>query len=228
MDRIAWIIELERHPAGKEREMLTQEEQAKARKIQADLARNLDTLRADTMLSAAGRAAKMATAVLAAREDMASLRAASDARAEAAQAKAYKAAFGISKTDATGDRAYRDGLAASVPDHAVAGWMLSAAIARGDTTAIVALAEYAWSRRDDPLAGDVWDSIVGQAAGSSPVLDASLVALRSASEPDKVARFKDRIATQVLQPRDLQGSLEFLARGAAPRAGSPAFRATAS
>jgi hypothetical protein len=208
--------------------MLTPEEQATANRIQADLVQQLDKARSDTSLSGTGRAAKMASAVLAAREDMASLRRASDAREAGARSAAYKAAFGISRTDPAGDRAYRDSLAASVPDHAAAGRMLTAAIARGDATAVAALAEYAWSRRDDPLAGDVWDGIVGQAAGTSPGLDASLVALRSASEPDKVARFKDRVSTQVLQPRDLQGSLEFLARGAAPRAGSPASRATAA
>jgi hypothetical protein len=197
--------------------MLTSDEQATARRIQADLARSLDKLRADTTLSASGRDAKMANTVLAARNDMASLRAKSDQRATAAQEKAYRAAFGISRTDPAGDRAYRDGLAASVPDHDAAGRMLTAAIARGDTTAVIALTEYAWARRDDPLSGPSFDGLVAQAAGSSLDLDVKLVALRDAIEPDKVARFQDRINTQIPQPSDLRGSLEVLARGAAPR-----------
>ena len=205
--------------------MLNDAETQEAARIQARLQEKLAALDANTDLAPRGRDRLRARALLDAQNTLRTLREQSDAREKAAFDKAYKDAFGLSLERPGEDRQLRAELAANPPDAIEAGKRMVNALAIGDSTLARALAQIAYEHRNDSPGGDAWVGVAELYGGSSPAVDKLMAAVFAAgAQPHKLDRFRDKVATEIQVPSDLQrGSLAAMAAdddGPAPAPGA--------
>jgi hypothetical protein len=189
--------------------MLVQDERERANGIQMGLRDQLAGIDVDRDLTPRARDRLKAQAVLVARGRMAALREASDEHHTREQRNAYYRAFGIDPKRSAEDRAYRDQLAANPPSAAEAQRMMAQAQARGDTLAQRALAELAWNNRRDPT--QYWVGVLnlyGDANGQQALAITDLIIY---DDPNKQERFRDKMYTEIMQPRELAGDLKMIA-----------------
>jgi hypothetical protein len=200
--------------------MLNQNELKEAAQIRATMDRRLAQIAASRDLTPRAVARERAKAILAARDAMSAIRQRNAERTAGEQEKAYRQAFGIRPDRSGEDRAYRDSLSARAPSYDEAGTMYRQAVARGDELAQTALAEYAWSQRDNPLDGHAWvDGILQPYGESRPEYDSAIVTMLSAERPDRMDQLRDKVMTEIAQPSDLHGDLRTLAADDAEAAG---------
>lgn len=198
--------------------MLNNAEVVQATAIRSELARKLAQIGATQGITRREADRRKAQAVLAAREEMRELRAGSNDRSSEEAAKSYKACFGIRPDRSAEDRAYRDSLAAQELSATDASRLMAQAIMRGDELAQTALAEYAWNAHHDPVSGKSFIPVLESYADAG--YGDALNALASLSEPSKIDRFTDKVATEISQPSDLPGNLDYLARDDEPTEGA--------
>jgi len=191
--------------------MLFDSEIQEAGQIRAKLAKRLEQIGATQGITKREADRQRARAILAARGEMAELRGKSDERIAGDTAKAYRAAFGIRPDRSAEDRAYRDSLVANKTDAPTARALMAQAVARGDDVAMTALAEYAWQHHGEPMEGKAWIPILETYGESSDAYRNALGTLVSLTSPDKISRFQDKLATEITQPSDLVGNLDYLA-----------------
>lgn len=155
----------------------------------------LQALEANTDLTLRGRDRQRARALIEAQNATRALRERSDARNQEAFARAYRDAFGLDQMRSAEDRALRAELASA----AAAGELgpveaqqkMQGALAIGDSLVARALAQLAYEHRNDELGADAWVAV---------------------AEPSKLARFRDKVATEIAIPPDLQrGNLTAIA-----------------
>ena len=193
--------------------MLNDAETQEAARIQARLQEKLAALDANTDLAPRGRDRLRARALLDAQNTLRTLREQSDAREKAAFDKAYKDAFGLSLERPGEDRQLRAELAANPPDAIEAGKRMVNALAIDDKYMARALAQIAFDHRMDELGGEAWIGVAELYGGSAPAVDKLMSAVFAAGAvPAKLDRFRDKVATEVQVPSDLQrGSLAAIA-----------------
>lgn len=192
--------------------MLNQQELQEASAVRAKMDRRLAQVSASRDLTPRAVARERAKAIIEAREGMSAIRQRSAERTAGEQAKAYRAAFGIRPDRAGEDREYRDSLAVRGIGLGEARAMFAQAVARGDELAQTALAEYAWSQRDNPLDGHAWvDGILQPYGESRPEYDSAIVTMLGAEHPDRMEQLREKVATEIAQPSDLRGDLQALA-----------------
>jgi hypothetical protein len=193
--------------------MLNQQEQVEAETIQATLRAKLEAAAAAADITPRGRDRLRARAVIEAQTAIRELRARSDARVQAAFDKAYREAFGLSLERSAEDRALRAELAANPPGAVEAQQRLAAALAIGDHLQARALAQLAFEHRNDELGADAWMVVAEQYGASAPTADRLMAAVFDAgTEPSKMDKFRDKAATDILVPADLQrGNLAAIA-----------------
>jgi hypothetical protein len=199
--------------------MLDNEERAEAAQIQAGLARRLDAARRDQTITSRERQRRQAKAVLAARGDMSTLRQKSADRETAVQQKAYRALFGIRPDKSAEDRAYRDSLAARDLSATEACALYDQAVARRDDLAMTALAELAWQHSGDEMGGPAWHPIL-DAFRTEPRMEDAMVSLVELANPGRLDKLRDKMTTDIQQPSDLPGNLDWLAGDAEQDAGA--------
>ena len=197
--------------------MLNDAETQEAARIQARLQAKLQALEANTDLTLRGRDRQRARALIEAQNATRALRERSDARNQEAFARAYRDAFGLDQMRSAEDRALRAELASA----AAAGELgpveaqqrMQGALAIGDSLVARALTQIAFEHRNDELGADAWVAVAEMYGGSAPAVDKVLSAVFDASaEPSKLDRFRDKVATEIAIPPDLQrGSLAAIA-----------------
>jgi hypothetical protein len=174
--------------------------------------RRLTQIIGSSDLTDRARARERARAILDARDAMSAIRTRSDERTAAEFATAYRQAFGLRPDRSAEDRAYRDSLAARDIGPTEAQALFAQAQARGDELAKTALAEYAWTRKDNPLDGKAWvDAVLQPYGDSNSSYDKAIMTLIGIGNPDRMTQFRDKTATEITQPSDLRGDLRALA-----------------
>jgi hypothetical protein len=198
------------------KQMLIESEVNQANQIRNRLQRQLDMAMGNRDLNLRARNRIRATAILDARSDMAALRAASDAREQEAFSKAYREAFGLDQARSAEDRALRAELAAANLGPSEARTRMTQALAIGDTLQARALAAVAWEHQQDEMGGRAWNDVLADYSDSSPNVERQManLVIFSGTGNDKIARFQDKLYTEVPQPSDLPGNLDYLASDA--------------
>ena len=193
--------------------MLNDAETQEAARIQARLQAKLQALEANTDLTLRGRDRQRARAILDDRAAMRGLREQSDAREQEAFSRAYREAFGLDQTRSAEDRALRAELAAADIGPVEAQQRMASALAIGDTLQARALAQLAYKNRNSELGGDAWIGVMEMYGGSAPAADRVMTnVLAAGGTASKLDRFRDKVATEIQAPPDLQrGSLESIA-----------------
>jgi hypothetical protein len=209
--------------------VLTQEEQQKAAEIQSRLTGVLDQIRADSGLNDRERQRQLARATLAAQNLMRELRSSSTARAEYARKTAYVGCFGIDPDYAADERTIRAALTREQPGPVEISARMEAALRVEDITEAKVIAEYAFSRRDDPLGGDSFRGTLDSFANYHPTIRAAMIKLAEVSSgdgdsgSDRLARMSDKLATEIGVPPEIQhGDLNSYAADDVPAAAQPA------
>lgn len=203
--------------------MLNDQEREQAGQIHETMRQKLNAARADVTVTKRERDRRIAKAVLSAKAALAELHTRSALRDQGEQAKAYRQLFGLDRTRAAEDRAYRDSLAARNLSAADAISLYHQAQARGDKLAMTALAELAWSNSGDEFGGDAWHPILDHYTASTTVNTVSMGELVQLVNPDRLEQMRDKLLFEVVQPTDITGNLEYLASDAeTPPAVGPA------
>ena len=197
--------------------MLADQEREAAQTIQQALRMVLDGYRNSRELTPRARQRGMAQAILAAREKMAQLRAASAEREEGERRTAYLAAFGIDPTRSAEERALRTDITAAAPGAVETAAQMAQALRVGDLLHAKAIAAYAFDRRNDEMGGDAFRDVLDSYAGHSEGLTRQMTALASLDDDigqsgaAKLARLGDKLIVEIQQPSDLPGNIGALA-----------------
>jgi len=206
--------------------MLIEREVQQAREIQETLRNQLVAWRADGELTDRARRRGMARAVLAARDQLSGLRKASAAREEGERRKAYQEAFGIDQARSAEERALRSDIESASPSAVDTRARMVQALRIGDLLQAKVLAAYSFDRRNDEFGGDHFRDTLDMYAGHSDGLTRQMTNLAifdadsGNSGPAKLQRLTDKLITEVPQPSDLPGSLEFMAADDQPEPGN--------
>lgn len=204
--------------------VLIDRERQQIQEIQAGLASELDSLRGTQGLAPRERQRRMARAVLSARASLSEVREASDEREAGEQRKAYTEAFGIDPGRAAEERTLRRELAAGSPRPVEVRDSMEEALRIGDDLAAKVLAAYSWDHRNDEIGSDAFRGILNAYADSSPEATrlitnvATFDASTGHSGEAKLQRLGDKLLTEVPQPHDLPGNLDYLAADDGPPA----------